>query len=70
MIKAINWARTQKIPFLGICLGMQLAVIEYATNVAMIEDAGSEELNPDAKNHVIIYMPEVGLGCLTVQRNY
>ena len=59
MIKAINWARTNKIPYLGICLGMQLAVIEYASNVAGIEDAGSEELNPDAKNHVIIYMPEV-----------
>jgi CTP synthase len=38
---------------------MQLAVIEYARNVAEIEDAGSEELHPDAKNHAIIYMPEV-----------
>ncbi|KAK4442882.1 putative CTP synthase [Podospora aff. communis PSN243] len=59
MMKAINWARTNKVPYLGICLGMQLAVIEYASNVAKVEDAGSEELHPDAKNHVIIYMPEV-----------
>jgi CTP synthase len=58
MIKAITWARTEKVPFLGICLGMQLAVIEYARNVAGIEDAGSEELHPAAKDYVIIYMPE------------
>jgi CTP synthase len=61
MIKAITWARTKKIPFLGICFGMQLAVIEYASNVAGVEDAGSEELHPQAKNHAIIYMPEVRL---------
>lgn len=59
MIKAITWARTKKVPFLGICLGMQLAVVEYARNVAGIEDAGSEELHPEAKNHAIIYMPDV-----------
>jgi len=59
MMKAITWARTKKVPFLGICLGFQLAVIEYATNVAKVEGAGSEELHPDAENHVIIYMPEV-----------
>ncbi|KAK3946434.1 putative CTP synthase [Diplogelasinospora grovesii] len=59
MVKAINWARTKNVPFLGICLGMQLAVIEYAQNEAKVEDAGSEELQPQAKNHVIVYMPEV-----------
>ncbi|KAK0615695.1 hypothetical protein B0T17DRAFT_656801 [Bombardia bombarda] len=59
MIKAITWARTKNVPFLGICLGMQLAVIEYANNVAMIDDAGSAELNPHAKTHAIVYMPEV-----------
>jgi len=59
MMKAITWARTKNVPFLGICLGMQLAVIEYASNVAGVEDAGSEELHPQAKNHAIIYMPEV-----------
>jgi CTP synthase len=61
MIKAITWARTKKVPFLGICLGMQLAVMEYACNVAGIEDAGSEEFHPRAKEHVIIHMPEVCL---------
>lgn len=60
MMKAITWARTKNVPFLGICLGMQLAVIEYARNVVGIEDAGSAELHPDAKEHAIIYMPEVG----------
>lgn len=59
MIKAITWARTKKVPFLGICLGFQLAVIEYARNVGAIEEAGSEELQPHAKNHAIIYMPDV-----------
>ncbi|KAI2607866.1 putative CTP synthase [Hypoxylon sp. NC1633] len=59
MVKAVTWARTKNVPFLGICLGMQLAVIEYARNVAAIEDAGSEELHPQAKDHVIVYMPEV-----------
>ena len=59
MINAITWARTQKIPFLGVCMGMQLAVIEYARNVCGIEDASSEELRPQGKNHAIIYMPEV-----------
>jgi len=37
MIAAANWARTRKIPYLGICLGMQIAVIEYARNVAGLE---------------------------------
>ncbi|KAJ5084186.1 CTP synthase [Penicillium alfredii] len=59
MMKAITWARTKKKPFLGVCLGMQLATLEYSRNVAGIEDAGSEELHPKAKNHAIIYMPEV-----------
>ncbi|KAJ5108692.1 CTP synthase [Penicillium angulare] len=58
-IKAISWARTQKKPFLGVCLGMQLAVLEYCRNVAGIEDVNSEELDPKAKNHAIVYMPEV-----------
>ncbi|KAF3391438.1 CTP synthase [Penicillium rolfsii] len=59
MIQAITWARTKKRPFLGVCLGMQLAVIEFARNVMNIDDCGSEELHPQAKNHAIIYMPEV-----------
>ncbi|KZZ86689.1 CTP synthase [Ascosphaera apis ARSEF 7405] len=59
MIRAIKWARTKKVPYLGVCLGMQLAVVEYARNVCHLEDAGSEELSPDCKNKVIVYMPEV-----------
>lgn len=41
MIAAANWARTRKIPYLGICLGMQIAVIEYARNVAGLEGRSS-----------------------------
>ena len=59
MIKAITWARTKKVPFLGVCMGMQLAVIEYARNVCGIQDACSEELQPNGANHAIVYMPEV-----------
>ncbi|KAJ5791541.1 uncharacterized protein N7518_008552 [Penicillium psychrosexuale] len=58
MIKAITWARVNKKPFLGVCLGMQLTVVEYARHVMGIPDAGSQELHPESKNHVIIYMPE------------
>jgi CTP synthase len=57
MIKAINWARINNKPFLGVCLGMQLAIIEYSQSIG-IEDPGSEELHPLAKNNVIVYMPE------------
>ncbi|CAK7232241.1 CTP synthase ura7 [Sporothrix curviconia] len=59
MIKAITWARDNKVPFLGVCLGMQLAVIEFARNVCKLPGAGSEELNPGCENPVIVYMPEV-----------
>lgn len=56
-IKAIKYARKHKIPFLGICLGMQLALIEYARNVLGIKDADSTEFNPDTTNPVIDYLP-------------
>lgn len=46
-IKAIQFARESKKPYLGICLGMQLAVIEYARHVANLKDANSTEFNPD-----------------------
>ncbi|KAI5284022.1 CTP synthase ura7, partial [Ascosphaera acerosa] len=59
MIRAIKWARTKQVPFLGVCLGMQLAVVEYARNVCGLADAGSEELSPDCAHKVIVYMPEV-----------
>ena len=47
-IKAAQFARERKIPYLGICLGMQMAVIEAARNVAGLEDAGSEEFDHEA----------------------
>lgn len=59
MIAACNWARTKKIPYLGICLGMQIAVIEYARNVCGLEDAHSIELDENTKNAVVVYMPEI-----------
>ena len=57
-IKAINYARTNKIPFLGICLGMQLAVIEFAQNVLKLEDATSTEFDSMCKNPVIDLMAD------------
>ncbi len=52
-IAAIEYARTNKVPYLGICLGMQLAVIEYARHVAGLKDANSTEFNPDAQYKLI-----------------
>ena len=52
-IAAIQYAREQKIPYLGICLGMQLAVIEFARNVAGLGGANSTEFNPDAPYKLI-----------------
>lgn len=57
-IKAIQYARTNKVPFFGICLGMQLAVVEFARHVANIKDATSSEFDSDAKNPVISLMAE------------
>ena len=58
MVSSAKYARENKIPFLGICLGMQVAVIEYARNVAGLKDANSGEFDPSAKYKVIDYMPE------------
>lgn len=55
-IKAVQYAREQEIPFLGICLGMQMAVIEFARNVLGIQDANSTEMNPNTANPVIDLM--------------
>lgn len=55
-IKAIEFVRKNKIPFLGICLGMQMAVIEYARNKANLTDANSTEMNPDTEFPVISLM--------------
>jgi len=57
-IAAIEYARTRKIPFLGLCLGMQCSVIEWARNTAGLEEAHSAEFVPDAKNPVINLLPE------------
>ena len=52
-IKAIRYSRENKVPFLGICFGMQLAVVEYARNVLNLEDAHSTELHPETPHPVI-----------------
>ncbi len=57
-IESIHWVRERKIPFLGICLGMQCAVIEYARNVAKLEDAHSYEFYRDLKHAVIHLLPD------------
>ncbi len=57
-IKAITYARENKIPFFGICLGMQLAVVEYARNVAGLKGANSTELDPETDQPVIYLIKE------------
>ncbi len=57
-IVAIHYARAHKIPFLGLCLGMQLAIVEYARNVAGLKDAHSIELDPGTSHPVIALMPD------------
>ncbi|KAF8970407.1 CTP synthase [Flammula alnicola] len=59
MMLAIKYAREQKVPFLGICLGFQLAVIEWARNVLEIHDATSAEFVPTAAHPLIVFMPEI-----------
>jgi CTP synthase len=57
-IHATRFAREQKKPFLGICLGMQLASVEYARNVLELKDAHSSELNPETPDPIIDLLPE------------
>ncbi len=57
-ILTVKYARENKIPFFGICLGMQCAVIEFARNVAGLPEADSEEFNPFAEDKVIYWMKE------------
>ncbi|XP_052026163.1 CTP synthase 2 [Apodemus sylvaticus] len=63
-LQAISWARTKKIPFLGICLGMQLAVIEFARNCLNLKDANSTEFEPNTPVPLVIDMPEHSPGDL------
>lgn len=57
-IMAVKYARENKIPFFGICLGMQCAVIEYARNVCGMEGANSSEFDENTKYPVIDLMPD------------
>ena len=60
-IEAIKYIRENKIPFLGICLGLQCAVIEFARNVCNIKDANSSEFSQSSKNLVIDLLPDQNL---------
>ena len=57
-IQAIRYAREQKLPFFGLCLGLQCAVIEFARNVCGLKGADSSEFNPDSPYLVIDYLPD------------
>ena len=59
MILAVQYSRENKIPFLGICLGMQCAVIEYARNVLGLTNANSNEFDSKCASPVVIFMPEI-----------
>ncbi|XP_043224234.1 CTP synthase 1-like [Amphibalanus amphitrite] len=61
-LAAIHWARVNNKPFLGVCLGMQVAVIEYARNVVGLKDATSTEFVQDTSEPLIIDMPEHNTG--------
>ncbi|MQL83775.1 hypothetical protein Taro_016269 [Colocasia esculenta] len=58
-ILAAKYSRENDVPFLGICLGMQIAVIEYARSILNLKDANSTEFDPATKNPCVIFMPEV-----------
>ncbi|MBX3178256.1 MAG: CTP synthase [Candidatus Hydrogenedentes bacterium] len=57
-IKAVHYARTHRVPFLGICLGMQVAVIEIARNCAGLAEANSTEFDPETKHPIISLLTE------------
>ncbi|KAI0522973.1 hypothetical protein KFK09_005362 [Dendrobium nobile] len=58
-ILAAKYARENNIPYLGICLGMQISVIEFSRHVMNLRDANSTEFDPNTKNPCVIFMPEV-----------
>ena len=57
-IKTIQYCRENKVPYFGLCYGMQMCVVEYSRNVLSLKDANSEEANPKTTNPVIHIMPE------------
>ncbi|KAF9203797.1 CTP synthase ura7 [Haplosporangium sp. Z 27] len=58
-VAAAKWARERKVPYLGICLGLQIAVIEFARNVCDMPEANSIELDEKTTTPVVIFMPEI-----------
>ena len=58
-ILAAQYARENNVPYLGICLGLQVATIEFCRNVLGIKDATSTEFDADAANPAVIFMPEI-----------
>jgi len=72
-IKAAQFARERKVPYFGICLGMQMAVIEAARNLANVDDAGSEEFDHEAGKKrftpVVYHLKEWVEGNRTIQRD-
>ena len=58
IIESIKYARQNKIPYLGLCYGLQLATVEFARNVARIKDAHTTEVDPKCKNPIIHIMPD------------
>ena len=67
-IKAIRYCRENKLPYFGLCYGMQMAVIEFARHVAGLKDANSAEIDPKTKNPVIHIMP--GQAKLIAEKGY
>ena len=62
-IRAVTYARENKVPFFGICLGMQCASIEYARSLAGLKKANSTEFVPDAPHKVIVRWRELAMDC-------
>ena len=58
IINSCNFARANNVPFLGICFGFQLAIVEFARNVCKLSDANSTEINSKTNHPVVLYMPE------------
>lgn len=57
-IAAVKYAREKRVPFLGLCFGLQLAVVEFARNVCGLKDANSTEVNPKTQHPLIMILPE------------